>query len=70
MVDMTPVRSSTVEAVGWDADTQELVVEFKNGSRYVYPDAGEGAYQDLLSSTSPGAYISRWLKNTHYRKIS
>jgi hypothetical protein len=70
MVDMTPVRSSTVESVGWDADAQELVVEFKNGSRYVYPDAGQATYQDLLSSPSPGSYINRWLKNSHYRKRS
>jgi hypothetical protein len=70
MVDMTPVHSSTVEAVGWNAETGELVIEFKNGSRYVYPDAGEGAYNDLLTASSPGSYISRWLKNTHYRKVT
>jgi hypothetical protein len=69
MVDMVAVQSSTVDSIGWDADAQELVVQFKNGSQYVYPDAGEGAYHDLLSSNSPGSYINRWLKNTHYRKI-
>jgi len=49
MAEMREVRSSNVRAVGWDEDTGELLVEFRNGSLYSYPSAGESAYQDLLS---------------------
>ncbi len=71
MAEMHPVQNSTnVTSVGWDADTRELLVEFRNGSVYAYPDAGESAYQDLLTASSPGSYVNRWLKNQHYRRIS
>jgi len=69
MAEMTPVRSSNVAAVGWDDDAQELLVEFKDGSTYAYPSAGNAAYQDLLEATSPGQYVNRWLKSQPHRKI-
>jgi hypothetical protein len=69
MAEMREVRSSNVRAVGWDEDTGELLVEFRNGSLYSYPSAGESAYQDLLSDPSPGAYVARWLRNQPSRKV-
>ncbi len=70
MADFTPVRSSNIAGAAWDADAQELLIEFKNGSVYAYPDAGEAAYQDILAAASPGEYVNRWLKNQHYRRVS
>ncbi len=71
MTEMHPVQNSTnVASVGWHAEAQELLVEFRNGAVYAYPDAGESAYQDLLTAASPGSYVNRWLKNQHYRRVS
>jgi hypothetical protein len=70
MAEFQSVQSSNIDAVAWDADAQELLVRFKNGSTYALPDAGEAAYQDLLTSESPGSYYARWLKNQHARRVS
>lgn len=63
-------NSTNVVRVAWSAEERELLIEFKNGSVYAYPDAGEAAFQDLLTAASPGSYVNRWLKNQHYRRVS
>lgn len=70
MTEMTPVRSSNVQSVGWDDGAQELVIEFKDGAVYGYPQAGRAAFEDMLTTSSPGAYVARWLKHQPHRKIS
>ena len=69
-VEWKDVSSSNVSRVGWDDEANELLVEFNSGSVYAYPDAGESAYQDLLTSTSPGGYVSRNLRRLPARKVS
>jgi hypothetical protein len=69
-VEWKDVSSSNVSRVGWNDETNELLVEFASGSVYAYPDAGESAYQDLLVSTSPGGYVSRNLRRLPARKVS
>ena len=36
MPELTPVESSNIKAVGYDDATEELTVEFHNGSQYRY----------------------------------
>ncbi len=71
MADITwaELKSSNVGRVAYDSDNDELLIEFKSGSVYAYPSAGEAAYQDLLYSTSPGQYVSRWLRGQPSRKV-
>jgi hypothetical protein len=65
----TELRSSNVQKVAFDSDSNELLIEFKSGSVYGFPSAGEAAYQDLLTNPSPGSYIHRWLKGQPSRRI-
>lgn len=69
MVEMVPVRSSNVSQVGFDEDSGELLVEFKSGAVYAYSNQSEAAYQDLLTTDSPGSYVSKWLRNQPSRKV-
>ena len=68
--EMQPVRSSNVAEVGWDEEKQELLIQFKDGSTYAYPNSDKAAYQDLLTASSPGQYINRWLRSKPHRKLS
>ena len=61
-VDLVPVRSGSLAAVGYDALTATLRVSFRNGGQYDYLDVPVTVYQGLLASqphpwTSWGRHI-------------
>lgn len=61
----TPVTSSNVVAVGYDADTLTLEVEFKDGAVYQYFDVPETVYRELLSASSIGQFMHANIRNTY-----
>lgn len=61
-MEMIPVTSSNVEALGYDAGSGTLQVEFKNGSTYQYFDVPETVFQELRVAGSVGAYLSSNIK--------
>lgn len=65
MPDMTPVDSSNIARVGYDASVQELYVEWIEGRIYVYSPVPETTFQELLDADSKGGYINREIK-PHY----
>ena len=66
----TPVTSSWVASVGYDPNTMTLEVELSNGSVYQYFDVPETVYQDLMSASSVGTYLSQNIKaNYRYGQI-
>lgn len=70
MTDMTPVDSSNLQAVGYDADSRELHVRFLNNDTYVYSDVPEELHQELLRAPSKGSFLNRAIKGTYvYRKL-
>ncbi len=58
----TPVISSNVASIGYDANTMTLEVEFTNGSVYQYFDVPETEYQALVSTSSVGQYLNQNIK--------
>jgi len=67
---MTPVDSSNIESVGHDPDSQELHVQFLDGTTYVYSDVDEETFQELRDAASVGSYFNRMIKPSHsYRKL-
>ncbi len=64
------VSSSNVAEVGFDDETNDVLVTFKNGSTYAYANQGESVYQDLCTDPSPGAYVARHLRNAGGRRVS
>jgi hypothetical protein len=64
-MEMIPVTSSNVEAIGYDENSQTLQVEFKNGSNYQYFDVPERIFNELRGAGSIGAYLSTNIKGSY-----
>lgn len=67
MPEMHFVDSSSVEAIGYDADAQELHVRFlKSGETYVYYSVEEWVFAELMQAASKGNYVNTRVK-PHYQ---
>lgn len=62
MVDMTPVKSSNVESVGFDHDGSRLHVRFKNGGEYVYHGIEPAQHAELMQAESIGSHLHNVIK--------
>lgn len=68
-MDMTPVASSNLRAVGYDTSTQRLVIQFHSG-KYEYHGVPYSIYQGLLTAPSKGKFHHQFIKNVYpYNKI-
>jgi hypothetical protein len=65
MPEMQFVTSSNIEAVGYDASSQELHVRFLDGSTYVYYDVEDYKFTEMLSGGSVGVYLNQNIKPNH-----
>jgi KTSC domain len=57
------VFSSMIQAVGWDDDSNELIVEFKNGVAWGYSGADEAFADQLSKAASVGGMFNTEVKN-------
>jgi hypothetical protein len=55
---MLAVESSAVRAIGYDAATRALYVEFHDGDTYVYAGVPPREHRALLDADSIGAYFN------------
>lgn len=58
----TPVSSSNLASIGYDAESLVLEVEFNNGRVYQYFDVPQGTYDELMSASSKGSYMNNGIK--------
>lgn len=69
-MEMINVSSSNIEAVGYDADSSTLQVEFKNGGTYQYFDVPESVFIGLRDASSVGGYLAAHIKGVYrYSKV-
>lgn len=67
---MIPVRSSNIDAVGYDPVSSELYVRFTSGTTYIYLGVGQALYEGLLSAPSAGRFLNRNVKRSHsFRRL-
>lgn len=64
-MERTPVTSSNIYAVGYDADSQTLEIEFKNGAVYQYSSVPSGEYEGIMGAESKGKYLNANIKNRY-----
>ncbi|KAB2308700.1 KTSC domain-containing protein [Betaproteobacteria bacterium SCN2] len=70
MPEMYPVSSSNVAAVGFDATSQIVYVQFLNGSTYAYKGVPEHEFENLRTASSVGSYLNRNFKNVYpYERV-
>ena len=57
-LDMTPVRSSAIQAVGYDSASRWLRIRFAGGHEYDFYGVPPKAYDGLMSARSKGSYFN------------
>lgn len=68
-MELQHVESSNIEAIGYDTDTNELYVEFKNGSTYKYMGVPFETYQELMDAESHGTYLNANIKKGGFEYV-
>lgn len=64
-MERTPVTSSNISAIGYDADSQTLEVEFTNGSVYEYSGVPPNEYEGFMDADSKGKYLHANIKDRY-----
>ena len=54
---MTPVKSSNIEAIGYDNATGTLKVKFKGGGLYHYENVSATQFEAFLNAESHGKHF-------------
>lgn len=61
-IEMKPVQSSNIKAVGYEAESQTLAIQFGAGSVYHYSGVPSDVYDDLLKAESFGRFHAQNIK--------
>ena len=61
---MKSVRSGTMKAIGYDEETQTLIVEFYSGI-YVYDTVPADVHRKLMASDSKGKFFASHIRNKY-----
>ncbi len=64
-VDLQPVSSSLVQAIGYDDAARELVVQWQSGKKSAYKDVPPNIAQDVIHAPSVGKAINSSIKNVY-----
>lgn len=65
----TPVNSSNIQSIGYDALSAVLEVEFTSGDVYQYFNVPEYLYQQFLHASSHGQFLADNIRyNYRYQK--
>lgn len=62
---LSPVESSSIAAVGYDAAEQTLWVRFVNGATYRYRDVPPATYEDFMRAESKGRYFNSEIRDLY-----
>lgn len=58
-MEMIPVSSSNIAAIGYDEGQSILVIEFNNGRAYEYYSVASYVFDELLNADSKGQYANQ-----------
>jgi hypothetical protein len=66
-MEMIPVNSSTISAIGYDTFSASLVVVFlKGGSPYTYHSVPEDVFEAFKEAPSKGKFLDQVIKKGGY----
>lgn len=70
-ITMTPVKSSNIDAIGYDEATGNLQVKFTHGGHYMYHGVHRSLFQQLTKAPSIGSFFHTHIKGKHrFTKVS
>ena len=58
-----PVQSSNLRSVGYDPDSKNLEVEFKEGRIYSYNNVPKDIFEGLINAASKGKFFSHYIRD-------
>ncbi len=61
-LEMSGVKSSNMEAIGYNKDIGVLCVQFKGGGRYLYFGVPENKFTGMQNAESVGKYLTSEIK--------
>jgi hypothetical protein len=64
-MEMIPVRSTAISAVGYDKETKRMSIKFKQGHTYDYCRVPESIFLGLISASSKGRYYDSFIKDNY-----
>ena len=62
-MNLNPVESSNIAAIGYNAATLELQVKFKTGAIYSYANVEQPVHEQIMNAESVGSEFSRLVKS-------
>lgn len=68
-MELTPVKSSNIEAVGYDAGAREMHVRFRGGATYRYRDVAPELHQALIGAESVGKHFHAHVRHLPAEKL-
>lgn len=66
---LTPVKSSNIRAVDYDASKRVMTVEFKDFVRWRYEDCPPVHAEGIVTAESPGKYFATYIKGLRAEKV-
>lgn len=64
-MEMIPVRSSAIRAVGYDQATRRMRITFEQGDGYDFCGVPLHIYEGLMSASSKGAYYNDHIRDRY-----
>jgi hypothetical protein len=68
-MDRTPVKSSNVKSLGYDAESKTVEVEFASGGVYTYHNVEPKTYVELMGAESIGKAVNQLKKGHEAKKV-
>src|SRR4051812_34753451 len=70
-IQLQPVTSSQVKAIGYDPETKTLAVQFARGTGaiYHYPDVEPETHQAFIGAESIGVFFGKHIKALPFEKF-
>ena len=69
-MELTPVISSNIQAIGYEVEDEILQVVFLNGSVYEYFDVPEEVYDAFITAPSKGKFLWREIRDVYdYERV-
>lgn len=62
-MDRNAISSSNIVSAGYDAGSETLELEFKDGAVYQYYNVGSHLYEQFLAAPSKGQFFHVYIKN-------
>lgn len=65
-MDMIPVRSTAIRAVGYDPTTQRMKIAFVAGHTYDFCRVPQSIFDGLLRAGSKGRYYDTYIRDRYH----